>query len=37
MFVVRLLPVVLLLAVVVLFIGCGPSTEVIALSVEGMD
>ena len=36
MFVVRLSPVVLLLAVV-LFIGCGPSTEVIALSVEDMD
>ena len=28
---------VLLLLTVVLFIGCGPSTEVIALSVEGMD
>ncbi len=22
---------------IVLFMGCGPSTEVIALSVEGMD
>jgi len=36
MFLVRLSPVVLLLAIV-LFIGCGPSPEVIALSVEGMD
>ncbi len=36
MSVIRLSPVYLLLAVV-LFIGCGPSTEVIALSVESMD
>ena len=28
---------VLLLIVVMLLIGCGPSPEVIALSVEGMD
>ena len=28
---------VLLLLTVVFFIGCGPSPEVIALSVEGMD
>ena len=28
---------VLLLIVVMLLIGCGPSTEVIALSVEGLD
>ena len=28
---------ILLLIVVLLFIGCGPSPEVIALSVEGMD
>lgn len=36
MSVIRLSPVVLLLAVV-LFIACGPSPEVIALSIEGMD
>ena len=35
MSVIRLLPVVLV--AVVLFIGCGPSTEVIALSVKDMD
>ncbi len=28
---------VLLLVVVMLLIGCGPSTEVIAFSIEGMD
>ena len=28
---------VLLLLAIFLFIGCGPSPEVIALSVEGMD
>ena len=27
----------ILLLIFVLFIGCGPSPEVIALSVEGMD
>ena len=37
MSVIRFSSVVLLLTVVVLLIGCGPSTEVIALSVEGMD
>ena len=36
MSVIRLSP-VLLLIVVIFFIGCGPSPEVIALSVEGMD
>ncbi len=36
MSVIRLSSVLLLLAVV-LFIGCGPSPEVIALSVESMD
>ena len=36
MYLVRLSPVLLLLTVV-FFIGCGPSPEVIALSVEGMD
>ena len=36
MSVIRLSSVVLLLAIV-LFISCGPSTEVIALNVEGMD
>ena len=36
MFVIRLSSLLLLLAIV-LFIGCGPSTEVIALSVKDMD
>ncbi len=27
----------ILLLAIVLFIGCGPLTEVIALSIEGMD
>ena len=37
MSVIRLSLILLLLTVVVFFIGCGPSPEVIALSVEGMD
>jgi len=37
MCVVRISSVVLLLTFVVLCIGCSPASEVIALSVEGMD
>ena len=37
MSVIRLSSVLLLLTVVIFFLGCGPSPEVIALSVEGMD
>ena len=37
MSVLRFLSLLLLLTVVVFFIGCDPSPEVIALSVEDMD